>query len=153
MLSTLDHLVSDASSREVQKSNDDGQEFATSLWEQTKIVTQRMGTTLWRNTDYINNKFNLHITSALFNGFTFWMIGDGFGEVNTVSQLQLRLFTIFQFIFVAPGVIAQLQPLFLERRDIYETREKKAKMYHWAAFTTALIVTEVCVNKLSFEPS
>jgi ABC-type multidrug transport system permease subunit len=107
------------------------------LWEQTKIVTQRMNVSIWRNTDYINNKFALHIGSALFNGFSFWMIGD------TVADLQLRLFTVFNFIFVAPGVIAQLQPLFIERRDIYETREKKSKMYSWIAFVTGLIVSEL----------
>lgn len=92
---------------------------------------------LYRNCDYVNNKFALHVGSALFNGFTFWMIG------NSVGSLQLRLFTIFNFIFVAPGVIAQLQPLFIERRDIYETREKKSKMYSWVAFVTGLIVSEV----------
>ena len=37
----------------------------------------------------------LHIGSALFNGFSFWMIG------NSYADLQNRLFTIFQFIFVA----------------------------------------------------
>ena len=51
--------------------------------------------------------------------------------------------TVFNFIFVAPGVIAQLQPLFLDRRDIYETREKKSKMYSWIAFVTGLIVSEL----------
>lgn len=116
---------------------DDGQEFATSLWTQTKLVTDRMQTALFRNTDYVNNKFALHIGSALFNGFSFWMIGDSVGE------MQLRLFTIFNFIFVAPGVMAQLQPLFLERRDIYEQREKKSKMYSWVAFVTALVVSEI----------
>jgi len=79
----------------------------------------------------------LHIGTALFNGFSFWMIGDAVGD------LQLRLFTIFTFIFVAPGVIAQLQPLFIERRDIYEVREKKSKMYHWIPFVTGLIVSEL----------
>jgi len=29
---------------------------------------------------------------------------------------------------VSPGVIAQLQPLFIDRRDIFEAREKKSKM-------------------------
>jgi ATP-binding cassette subfamily G (WHITE) protein 2 (SNQ2) len=53
------------------------------------------------------------------------------------------LFSLFQYIFVAPGVIAQLQPIFLERRDIYETREKKSKMYSWESFVTALIVSEM----------
>jgi ATP-binding cassette subfamily G (WHITE) protein 2 (SNQ2) len=79
----------------------------------------------------------LHIGTALFMGFTFWMIGNG------VADLQLNLFALFNYIFVAPGVIAQLQPLFIERRDVYETREKKSKMYDWKAFTTGLIVSEI----------
>ncbi|KAJ5988667.1 ABC multidrug transporter atrF [Penicillium waksmanii] len=116
---------------------DDGREFATSLWEQTKLVTNRMNKALYRNTDYVNNKLALHIGSALFNGFSFWMIGDRVGD------MQLRLFTIFNFIFVAPGVINQLQPLFIERRSIYEQREKKSKMYSWIAFVTSLVVSEL----------
>lgn len=132
----LDSLIDNAASKPPGTFND-GNEFAMPLWDQMKIVTARMCTALYRNRDYINNKFALHISQALFNGFTFWHIGD------SVASMQLRLFTIFQFIFVAPGVINQLQPLFLERRDIYETREKKSKMYHWSAFVTALIVSEL----------
>ncbi|TKA81800.1 hypothetical protein B0A55_02142 [Friedmanniomyces simplex] len=132
----LDRLTSEAASKP-PGTLDDGREFATSLWEQTKLVSQRMNISMYRNTSYTNNKFALHIFSALFNGFSFWMIG------NSVADLQLRLFALFNFIFVAPGVIAQLQPLFLEKRDIFEAREKKSKMYHWAAFTTGLIVSEI----------
>jgi ABC-type multidrug transport system permease subunit len=116
---------------------DDGHEFATPMWQQIKLVTHRMNVSLYRNTDYVNNKFALHIFSALFNGFSFWMVGDSVGD------LQLKLFTIFNFIFVAPGVLAQLQPLFIHRRDIFETREKKSKMYSWVAFVTGLIVSEI----------
>ncbi|KAM0326242.1 hypothetical protein ACHAQA_006839 [Verticillium albo-atrum] len=116
---------------------DEPHEFALPLWEQTKIVTHRMNVALYRNVDYINNKLVLHIMTALFNGFSFWMIGD------SVNDLMSRLFTIFNFIFVAPGVLAQLQPLFIDRRDIFETREKKSKMYSWVAFVTGLIVSEV----------
>ncbi|KAJ9144065.1 ABC-2 type transporter [Pleurostoma richardsiae] len=134
----LDHLIEDAASKPPPAhALDDGYEFAMPLWEQVKIVTTRMNVALFRNTGYVNNKIILHITSALFNGFSFWMIG------TSVSDLQLRLFTIFNFIFVAPGVIAQLQPLFIERRDIFETREKKSKMYSWIAFVTGLIVSEI----------
>lgn len=136
MTSELDSLISDAASKP-PGTTDDGHEFATSIWTQIRIVTQRNNTSLYRNIDYAMNKIGLHIGSALFNGFTFWMISD------SVASLQLRLFTIFNFIFVAPGVIAQLQPLFLERRDIYEVREKKSKMYHWFAFATGLIVSEI----------
>ncbi|KAL9044464.1 MAG: hypothetical protein Q9214_002399 [Letrouitia sp. 1 TL-2023] len=131
----VDRIIKEAASKP-PGTHDDGYEFAMPLWQQIKLVTQRMNVSLYRNIDYVNNKFALHIGSALFNGFTFWMIG------NRVADLQLRLFTIFNFIFVAPGVINQLQPLFIDRRDIYEIREKKSKMYSWKAFVTGLIVSE-----------
>ena len=132
----LENMISDAAGKPPGTENDPN-EFALPLWEQTKLVTQRMNIALYRNIDYVNNKFALHIGSALFNGFSFWMIG------NSVADLQLRLFTVFNFIFVAPGVIAQLQPLFIERRDIYEIRERKSKMYSWKAFVAGLIVSEI----------
>ncbi|KAL2811226.1 putative ABC transporter [Aspergillus granulosus] len=131
----LDAIITDAAAR-VPAVNDDEHEFATSLWTQTKYVTQRMNISLFRNTEYLNNKFAMHISLALLNGFSFWMIGDA------LTDLQQNLFTVFNFIFVAPGVISQLQPLFIDRRDIYEAREKKSKMYHWAPFVTGLIVSE-----------
>ena len=136
VVSTLDRIISESAARQ-SGTRDDGHEFATNLWTQIKIVTKRMNISLYRNTDYVNNKFALHIFSALFTGFSFWRIGNG------VADLQLCLFAIFNFIFVAPGVIAQLQPLFIDRRDIYETREKKSKMYSWPAFVTGLIVSEI----------
>ncbi|KAJ5533875.1 hypothetical protein N7527_000129 [Penicillium freii] len=136
MTQELDYIIMDAASKP-PGTLDDGHEFATPIWTQLKLVTNRNNASLWRNTNYINNKFMLHIISGLLNGFSFWRIG------NSVADLQMRLFTIFNFIFVAPGVIAQLQPLYLERRNIYEAREKKSKMYHWSAFTTGLIVSEL----------
>jgi len=101
---------------------DDGHEFAASIWTQTVLVTQRMNISLYRNTEYVTNKFVLHILLALLNGFSYWMIGD------SLNDLQQVLFTVFNVIFVAPGVISQLQPLFIDRRDIFEVREKKSKM-------------------------
>ena len=132
----LDHIINEAASKP-PGTQDDTREFATSLWEQIKVVTQRMNLSMYRNTEYVNSKCMLHIMSALFNGFSFWKIGGSVGE------LHLRLFTIFAFIFVAPGVIGQLQPLFIERRDIYDAREKKARIYSWVAFVTALITSEL----------
>jgi ATP-binding cassette subfamily G (WHITE) protein 2 (SNQ2) len=136
MNAELDHTIQDAAAKP-PRTTDDGHEFATSLWEQVRLVTQRANRALWRNTNYINNKFMLHIGSALFNGFSFWKIGPSVGD------LQLRLFTVFIFIFVAPGVIAQLQPLFIERRDVYEAREKKSKMYSWISFVAGLVISEI----------
>ncbi|CBF82934.1 hypothetical protein AN3329.2 [Aspergillus nidulans FGSC A4] len=136
MTQELDRIIMEAASKP-PGTLDDGHEFATPIWTQLKLVTNRNNASLWRNTDYINNKFMLHVISGLLNGFSFWKLG------NSVADLQMRLFTIFNFIFVAPGVMAQLQPLFLERRDIYEAREKKSKMYHWSAFATGLVVSEL----------
>lgn len=136
MIKELDNIIAEAAAKP-PGTQDDGHEFAMPLWDQIKLVTWRMTVSIWRNTDYVNNKFALHISSALFNGFSFWKIG------YTIHDLQLRLFTVFNFIFVAPGVLAQLQPLFIQRRDIYEVREKKSKMYSWVAFVTGLIVSEI----------
>ncbi|KAK6215527.1 ABC transporter G family member 19 [Colletotrichum tabaci] len=135
LIQDLDKIIREGASRPPE-SLDDKQEFAASMWTQTRLVTHRMNVSLFRNTEYLNNKFALHIALALLNGFSFWMIGD------RLTDLQSNLFSVFNLIFVAPGVISQLQPLFIDRRDIYEAREKKSKMYHWAPFVTGLIVSE-----------
>ncbi|GKZ43326.1 hypothetical protein AbraIFM66951_004058 [Aspergillus brasiliensis] len=133
----LDEIIATASANPPASDSNDSQEFATPLWAQIKIVTHRMNVALFRNTNYVNNKVMLHIVLGLFNGFSFWKIGP------TIAGLQLRLFTVFCFLYVAPGVISQLQPLFIDRRDIYDAREKKSRMYSWVAFTTGLIVSEI----------
>ncbi|KAJ5902715.1 hypothetical protein N7495_003243 [Penicillium taxi] len=116
MVSHLDQIISDAASKP-PGFDDDQNEFATPLMMQIKIVTQRMSLSMYRNTGYVNN--NLFFTS-------FW----------------LRLFAIYNVIFISPGVISQLQPLFISRREIYDAREKKSRIYSWIAFVTGLIVSE-----------
>jgi ATP-binding cassette subfamily G (WHITE) protein 2 (SNQ2) len=74
--------------------NEQGEEFAVSLWEQCKVVCKRNSVSLFRDTEYVTNKAALHIFTALFNGFTYWMIGD------SATDLQLKVFSIFSFIFV-----------------------------------------------------
>ncbi|KAK6197215.1 hypothetical protein LQW54_010831 [Pestalotiopsis sp. IQ-011] len=114
-------------------------DFATPVSYQTRLVTQRQCVALWRNPEYVWNKIGLHITNSLFGGFTFWMIGNG------SFDLQLRLMAIFHFVFVAPGCINQLQPVFIQNRDIFETREKKSKTYHWFAFIAGQLISEIPV--------
>ncbi|EAQ84120.1 hypothetical protein CHGG_10524 [Chaetomium globosum CBS 148.51] len=103
----------------VDHEKEDNAEFASPKWFQFKMVLYRLMVQLWRSPDYVWNKINLHIFAALFSGFTFWKIGDG------SFDLQLRVFAVFNFIFVAPGCINQMQPFFLHNRDLFETREKK----------------------------
>ncbi|CAI6339603.1 unnamed protein product [Periconia digitata] len=136
-LSELDRLDRSSHSPQDQEQKPPLKTFATPLLHQMKIVTVRQSIALWRNPDYVWNKILLHVIQALFSGFTFWKVG------NSVFDLQLRLFAIFNFVFVAPGVINQLQPLFIHNRDIFETREKKANTYHWFAFVFAQCVAEI----------
>ncbi|CAK7564578.1 MAG: hypothetical protein SEPTF4163_002472 [Sporothrix epigloea] len=116
---------------------DESLEYASPKWFQFRMVLHRLMVQLWRTPDYVWNKINLHIVAALFGGFTFWKMG------NTSFDLQLRLFAVFNFIFVAPGCINQMQPFFLHNRDLFETREKKSKTYHWVAFVGAQMVSEI----------
>jgi len=105
--------------------------FATPKSFQIQMVTKRQLTALWRNPDYIWNKILLHVFYAIFAGFTFWMIGDG------TFDLQLRLMAIFNFVFVAPGTINQMQPAFLHNRNVFETREKKVSTKKVVSYTRA----------------
>ena len=67
------------------------------------------------------------------------MIDDG------SFDLQLRLFAIFNFIFVAPGCINQMQPFFLHNRDLFETREKKVR-YHGKGLPKASALTKSSIR-------
>jgi ABC-type multidrug transport system ATPase subunit len=64
----LDSMVAEAAVQPTA-ANDDPHEFATSLWMQTKLVTHRMNISLFRNTEYLNNKFAMHISLALLERF------------------------------------------------------------------------------------
>ncbi|CAN9185313.1 unnamed protein product [Alternaria alternata] len=69
----------------------------------------------------------LHIITGLFNGFTFWNLGQ------SQIDMQSRLFSIFMTLTIAPPLIEQLQPRFISVRGIYESREGSAKIYSWTA--------------------
>lgn len=100
MLAELDNMVPKANHNS-SMAHDDGNEYATPLWTQIKLVTIRMPKAIYRNPDYVDNKFMLHIITGLFTGFSFWQVG------SSVKELNLRMFATFQFIFVAPGVISK----------------------------------------------
>ncbi|KFY41728.1 hypothetical protein V494_02834 [Pseudogymnoascus sp. VKM F-4513 (FW-928)] len=136
MVEHIAEIKADALSKPSTLKTDD-RDFATPLWTQLKLVTARQKTALWRNPTYVWNKIFLHVSSSIFAAFTFWKLG------HSASDMQLLLLACFNFIFVAIGVIAQLQPLFMHYRDIFEAREKKSKMYSWVAFVSAQLIAEM----------
>lgn len=70
-------------------------EFAAPVWIQTVELTKRMFKQYWRDPSYIYGKFFVAVVVAIFNGFTFWQLG------NTVQDMQNRLFTCFIIVTVS----------------------------------------------------
>lgn len=85
----------------------------------------------------VMNKLLLHIMTGLIVGFTYWKMGTAYAD------LQNKVFALFQFAFVAPGVIVQTQPKFIANRDVFESREKKSMFYRWQVFCVGEILAEV----------
>ncbi|KAI2632390.1 ABC-2 type transporter [Hypoxylon sp. NC1633] len=125
--------------RNVQHSRNiqDDREYAMDWWTQTTSVVKRSFIAYWRTPNYILGKMILHIFTGLFNTFTFWRLG--FSSID----MQSRLFSIFMNLTIAPPLIQQLQPAFLNSRNIFQSRENNAKIYSWFAWTTAAVLAEI----------
>jgi len=79
----------------------------------------------------------LHVVSGLFNTFTFWMLP------YDLVGMQNRLFSTFITLVIAPPLIQQLQPRFIQLRNIFATRENPSKIYNWVTFVIAAFLPEV----------
>lgn len=115
----------------------DDREFAMPFMTQLKAVMFRRFTTIWRTPDYIVGIMMLHIVTGLFNGFTFYNIGE------TQIDMQSRLFSIFLVLTIAPPLIQQLQPKFIEFRSLFKSREGQSRIYSWWAFAISATVVEI----------
>jgi ATP-binding cassette, subfamily G (WHITE), member 2, SNQ2 len=62
--------------------------------------------------------------------------------LDTVG-MQNRLFSIFMTLVIAPPLIQQLQPRFINTRNIFAARENPSKMYTWVAFVFGAFIVEV----------
>ncbi|KAK3696002.1 ATP-binding cassette transporter snq2 [Vermiconidia calcicola] len=114
----------------------DDREFAMPLTTQIYTVTHRNFVAYWRSQDYLVGKFMLHIFTGLFNTFTFWNLG------TSSVDMQSRLFSIFMTLTISPPLIQQLQPKYLDLRNLFESRERNSKIYSWFAFTCGAIIPE-----------
>ncbi|KAJ6439275.1 ABC transporter [Purpureocillium lavendulum] len=133
----IDDMVLRRQHVEPSQSLRDDREYAAPLSAQVSAVMRRAFVAYWRTPSYIVGKFMLHILTGLFNCFTFWRLG-----YSTIDY-QNRLFSIFMTLTISPPLIQQLQPVFLNSRNIFESRENSAKIYSWVAWVTAAVVVEV----------
>ena len=116
---------------------EDDREYAMPLSTQLRAVVNRSFVSYWRDPDYVVGKTLLHIVTGLFNTFTFYHIGD-----SQIDQ-QSRLFSIFMTLTILPPLVQQLQPKYLNFRQIYQSREANSKIYSWFAFTTGAVLVEL----------
>jgi ATP-binding cassette subfamily G (WHITE) protein 2 (SNQ2) len=112
--SEIDQMIKDRNHAEMTKSLKDDREYAMPLSTQTMAMVKRTFVAYWRTPEYIIGKFMLHIVTGLFNTFTFYHIG--YSQID----FQSRLFSIFMTLTISPPLIQQLQPKFLELRNIFQ---------------------------------
>lgn len=115
----------------------DDREYAMPLSTQVWTTVHRSFTSYWRKPEYVIGQFMLHIFTGLFNTFTFWHLG------NSSIDMQSRLFSVFMTLTISPPLMQQLQPRFLDSRNIFSSREQNSKIYSWLAFTTGAVVSEI----------
>lgn len=116
---------------------EDAAEYAMPMQVQISTVVHRSFSSMWRSRDYVTGILVLHIFVGLFSTASFWMLG------HSQVDMQSRLFTVFMTLIIAPPLMQQLQPRFLEARNLYASREAKAKIYSWFAFVTGAVVSEI----------
>ena len=125
------------------KAADTQHEYASPVWLQITTLTRRMFTQYWRDPSYLYGKIFVAVIIGIFNGFTFWQLG------NTVQDMQNRMFTAFLIILIPPTVVNGVVPKFYMNMALWEARESPSKIYNWVAFCTASVVTEIPISIIS----
>ena len=111
--------------------------FAAPVAVQTIELTKRTFIQQWRDPSYIYGKLFTAVIVGIFNGFTFYKLGD------SIASLQSRLFTTFLIILIPPTVVNAVVPKFYQSRALWEAREHPSRIYGWFAFCTAQVITEI----------
>jgi ATP-binding cassette subfamily G (WHITE) protein 2 (SNQ2) len=112
-------------------------EFASPVTLQTIELTKRLFIQYWRDPSYLYGKLFVSVIIGIFNGFTFWKLG------NSIADMQNRMFTSFLIILIPPTIVNAVVPKFYQNRALWEARELPSRIYGWIAFCTANIVAEI----------
>ncbi|KXN88770.1 Brefeldin A resistance protein [Leucoagaricus sp. SymC.cos] len=115
-------------------------EYATSWLNQTWELIKRNHIAYWRDPTYLMAKLALNIIGGLFIGFTFFKAKD------TQQGTQNKLFSIFMLTILSVPLSNQLQVPFIDKRTIYEVRERPSRIYSWSSFITAYLLVEIPWN-------
>lgn len=138
----IDHINTERS-KIAPKAQESQHEYASPVWLQVTMLTRRMFTQHWRDPSYLYGKLFVAVIIGIFNGFTFWQLG------NTIADMQNRMFTSFLIIIIPPTVVNAVVPKFYQNMALWEARENPSRIYNWVAFSTASVVTEIPISILS----
>ncbi|KAL2166769.1 hypothetical protein VTG60DRAFT_2167 [Thermothelomyces hinnuleus] len=123
--------VGDASAGPVQH------EFAAPVTTQILLLTKRMFVRQWRDPSYMYGRLFTAVVIGIFNGFTFWKLGD------TAADLQNAMFSSFLIIMIPATVLNAVLPKFFTNFALWQAREHPSRIYGWVAFCTAEVLSEI----------
>ena len=117
--------------------------YASPVWLQCTMLTRRIFIQHWRDPSYYYGKLFVAVIIGIFNGFTFWSLG------NTIADMQNRMFTSFLILLIPPTVVNAVVPKFYQNMALWLMRENPSRIYNWFAFSTASVVTEIPITTVS----
>ncbi|KAK5115244.1 hypothetical protein LTR62_001444 [Meristemomyces frigidus] len=112
-------------------------EFAAGPMLQTTELLKRTFKQHWRDPSYLYGKLFVSVIVGIFNGFTFWQLG------NSTQDMQNRMFTSFLILTIPPTIVNAVVPKFFTNMALWQAREYPSRIYGWFAFTTAQVVAEI----------
>ncbi|KAK4247621.1 ABC-2 type transporter-domain-containing protein [Corynascus novoguineensis] len=112
-------------------------EFAAPVSTQILLLTKRMFVRQWRDPSYIYGRLFTAVVIGIFNGFTFWKLG------NTAADLQNAMFSSFLIIMIPATVLNAVLPKFFTNFSLWQAREHPSRIYGWVAFCTAEVLSEI----------
>lgn len=112
-------------------------EYAAPVMLQTTELLKRTFKQYWRDPSYLYGKLFVSVVVGIFNGFTFWQLG------NSTQDFQNRMFTAFLIITIPPTIVNAVVPKFFTNMALWQAREYPSRIYGWFAFTTAQVVAEI----------
>ncbi|KAK4157423.1 hypothetical protein C8A00DRAFT_11755 [Chaetomidium leptoderma] len=144
VLAEIQRLKAERSSKAAAASSDQAgasssvdHAFAAPVSAQILHLTTRMFTRQWRDPSYIYGRLFTAVVIGIFNGFTFWKLGD------TAADMQNRMFTCFLIIMIPATVLNAVLPKFYSNMALWEAREHPSRIYGWVAFCTAEVLSEI----------
>ncbi|ORY09288.1 ABC drug exporter AtrF [Clohesyomyces aquaticus] len=143
MLKEIEKIKSERSKLTSDANAADAKEFAAPVWLQTTMLTKRTFTQYWRDPSYLYGKLFVAVIVGIFNGFTFYMLG------NSIQDMQNRMFTSFLILLIPPTIVNAVVPKFYQNMALWQARELPSRIYGWFAFVTAQVVAEIPIAIVS----